>query len=198
MTAIQEKVRRYDVAKDTQGAYRTWMDETGRFVFAASFETLVRGLLFVEWQASAPGLAVDVYVEFRSVVAEFSDGAPYALLGGPVGDKLEVHDLRLGVDAAAATMLDLERQVWQQVHLGRVECPPACGRIELVYRDGFKIDKGAQNAVTLHVGWKPAPADVSKPDVCGQAEIKRFDFSLLTKRKTRRKILANTGRSVRG
>ena len=197
MRAGNENVQHYTVAKTPQGVYRTWMAATGRFVFAESFEKLLCGLRVVELQASVPGRGLEVYVEFRSVVAEFSDGASYPVLGGPVGTRLEVHDVVLGIDAAAGTMLDLERQVWRQVHLGRVGCPPKYGRIELVYRDGFKIDKGSHNAVTLHVEWKPAPRDVSESDASGKVEIKRVVISLLTKKKMSRKIFVNTGRTAR-
>jgi len=196
MTAGDEEMRHYAVSKTPQRSYRTWMAATGRFVFAKSFETLLCGLRFAEWRMSLPGQGVRVCVEFRSVITEFSAGPPYPLLGGPAGDELAVHDVVLGIDAVARTMLELERQVRCQVHLGRVVCPPEYGRIELVYRDGFTIATGSPKVVTLHTGWKPAPRDVSESDASGKAEIKRVVISLLTKKKMSRKIFVNTGRSA--
>jgi hypothetical protein len=116
MTAGDEEMRHYAVSKTPQRSYRTWMAATGRFVFAESFETLLCGLRFAEWRMSLPGRGVRVCIEFRSVITEFSAGPPYPLLGGPAGDELAVHDVVLGIDAVARTMLELERQVRNWYH----------------------------------------------------------------------------------
>jgi hypothetical protein len=168
MTAMKDDVRHYEVARTPQGAYRTWMAATGRFVFAYSFEALLAGLQFAEWKMSSSGRVIEVHVAFRSVIETFSDGEPYPLCGGPVHGKPEVHDEQLGIDAAAETLLELEQQVRYQVHLGRIVCPSGYGRLELVYQAGFTIGEGASKALVRETEWNQNLRDESESDISRQ------------------------------